>query len=455
MSTTLHAPSGPCHSRSYIPDSFYRAWGGLTLSLICCLGTIDSAARNFRPDRIPNGSVNSCNTCHTSGGGTERNAFGLLVESTIGFTSADVAFWGPSLATQDSDGDGFTNGQELGDPSGFWPNQAPRAGATNPGDPNSFPRPPVFSSTPVTSAAGGIAYSYQAVAAEPGGLGVVYGKSSGPDWLSVSSTGLVSGTPPGAGSFAVSVAAFVGGVQSVSATQTYTLNVTGANNPPAFTSTPVTVATVGQPYSYQATATDPDANALTFVKFVGPAWLSVAANGLVSGTPPAGSAGSSIVFIRVLDNGTPQQFATQGYTLVVADAGATFASWQGQNFNLPADAAIAGVNDDPDNDGLANLVEYALKTPPKQATALRLMSNQSFNGSGQVQFSQVVRDDDPKLSIKWEVGSALPLSSPASINAVITDPTPGDGVKTWTFTDTANRNSVGARFGRMRFEILP
>lgn len=435
----------------------FRFAGALivTLTLSNLIGASRSEARDFRPNRIPNGSVNSCSTCHSTGGGSPRNSFGQLVELTIGGSSADVPFWVSSLATQDTDGDGFTNGQELGDPNGSWPGQAPRAGATNPGDPNSFPRSPVFTSSPDTSADGGVVYSYQAVAAEPSGLGVTYGKTSGPDWLTVSPSGLVSGTPTASGSFSVSITAVVGGIPSLSAIQSYTLNVTGANNPPVFTSAPVTVATVGQPYSYQATATDPDPNALTFVKFIGPAWLTVAANGLVSGTPPAGSAGSSTVFIRVLDNGTPQQFATQGYTLVVADAGATFASWQGQNFNLPTEAAIAGVNDDPDNDGLANLVEYALKTPPKQATAVRLMSNQSFNGSGQLRFSEVVRDDDPKLSIKWEVGSALPLSSPASIDAAITDPTPGDGVKTWTFTDTANRNSVGARYGRMRFEILP
>ena len=83
------------------------------------------------------------------------------------------------------------------------------------------------------------------------------------------------------------------------------------------------------------------------------------------------------------------------------------------------------------------------------------MSNRTFNGSGQLQFSQVIRDDDPKLSVKFEAAAAVPLASPTVINAVLTDPTPGDGLKTWTFTDTVSKNNTATRFGRLRFEILP
>ena len=39
-------------------------------------------------------------------------------------------FWGPQLAALDSDGDGFTNGEELQDPNGEW-----TEGMANPGDP--------------------------------------------------------------------------------------------------------------------------------------------------------------------------------------------------------------------------------------------------------------------------------------------------------------------------------
>jgi len=432
-----------------------RLPSSIALAAMLC-GVLSAEARNFRPSRVPNGTVHNCATCHSSGnGGDDRNPFGDAVESLIGGTSADIAFWGAVLAGQDSDGDGFTNGQELGDPSGSWPNQSPRPGATNPGDPNSRPRSPAFSSSPVTSAGVGLAYSYQAAATEPSGLPVVYGKGAGPDWLSVSSSGLVSGTPTASGTVNVSIAVFVVGLTSVSSFQSYTLNIAAANNPPVFTSIPVTAATIGQPYSYQATASDPDGNALTFSVFAGPEWLSVSTSGLASGTPPAGSAGPAQVFLRVLDNGAPQQFAFQGYTLLVSEASASFAAWQSQNFTLPADIAIAGQGDDPDLDGLPNLLEYALKTPPRQATAKKLMTAHGFNGNGQLEFSEVFRDDDPKLSVKFEAVGTLPFDAPAVINAVITDLTPGDGLKTWTFTDPVARNNTARRFGRLKFESLP
>jgi hypothetical protein len=74
--------------------------------------------RGFRVTQIPNGSKFSCNTCHTNGGGTPRNEFGLAVEDIIGISS--IEFWNQDFAAQDADGDGFSNGVELQDPNGEW-----------------------------------------------------------------------------------------------------------------------------------------------------------------------------------------------------------------------------------------------------------------------------------------------------------------------------------------------
>lgn len=103
------------------------------------------SARSFRVSQIPNGSVYSCNTCHSGGGGSARNAFGLEIENN--FLDAPGASgnveWGPELASLDSDGDGFTNGEELQDPEGTWtpgdPNPGDPALVTSPGDPGDFP----------------------------------------------------------------------------------------------------------------------------------------------------------------------------------------------------------------------------------------------------------------------------------------------------------------------------
>lgn len=100
-------------------------------------------ARGKRVSQIPNGAAFSCNACHTAGGGTPRNAFGLELETNF-LTAAGAAgdvIWGPELAALDSDGDGVSNGAELGDPDGTWVvgDANPEGETFHPGDPESTP----------------------------------------------------------------------------------------------------------------------------------------------------------------------------------------------------------------------------------------------------------------------------------------------------------------------------
>ena len=114
------------------------------LALIGLLGSLAPAdARGFRLNMLPNAANTgaSCNLCHTSGGGTPRNAFGLDMEKLVTAGGTEV-FWGADLAALDSDGDGVPNGVELGDPSGSWsagdPQPSDAASITHPGDESSF-----------------------------------------------------------------------------------------------------------------------------------------------------------------------------------------------------------------------------------------------------------------------------------------------------------------------------
>ena len=82
----------------------------------------EADARSKRVRQVPNGSAASCNTCHTAGGGSPLNPFGLEIATNF-LTAAGPAgdvLWGPELAALDSDGDGASNGAELGDPDGTW-----------------------------------------------------------------------------------------------------------------------------------------------------------------------------------------------------------------------------------------------------------------------------------------------------------------------------------------------
>ena len=101
-------------------------------------------ARPFRVGQIPNGLMvappNGCQSCHMSPQGADaRNNFGMAVENTLDPPGpTGVVQWTAALASADSDGDGVSNGQELGDPLGTWQmgQVDPPGPVSNPGDPN-------------------------------------------------------------------------------------------------------------------------------------------------------------------------------------------------------------------------------------------------------------------------------------------------------------------------------
>ena len=95
-----------------------------------------AAARSNRVGQIPNGGSYTCDSCHGKVSLLEADLtpFGVDVNNTL---SGDNVVWS-ALWNLDSDGDGFSNGLELGDPGGTWrrgdPN--PNQPVANPGVPN-------------------------------------------------------------------------------------------------------------------------------------------------------------------------------------------------------------------------------------------------------------------------------------------------------------------------------
>jgi len=93
--------------------------------------------------QIPNGQVNSCLNCHFSaGGGGSRNPFGKSVEDAL---IGNNVRW-DLIFNIDSDGDGFTNGEELQDPDGQW-----NVGDSGPGNTTLVTLPGDASSKPTVS----------------------------------------------------------------------------------------------------------------------------------------------------------------------------------------------------------------------------------------------------------------------------------------------------------------
>ena len=77
--------------------------------------TNDASARPAYASNVPSTTATVCSTCHIDGQPKQmRNAFGADLQTTLnGGSWADIY-------DKDSDGDGYTNGQELGDPDGMW-----------------------------------------------------------------------------------------------------------------------------------------------------------------------------------------------------------------------------------------------------------------------------------------------------------------------------------------------
>ena len=188
-------------------------------------------------------------------------------------------------------------------------------------------RAPSFSQDPLSA---GVATEDQAFAgniassAADADLGesLVFSKVSGPAWLSVAADGALSGTPvnadAGSNSFTVRVTDGSGLFDEA------VLNVTvsNVNDAPAFTADPIAGGGATEDTAYSgslaASAADIDAgDTLVFSKVSGPAWLSVASNGALSGTPGNADAGSNGFTVRVTD--AAGLFAEATLTIAVAN----------------------------------------------------------------------------------------------------------------------------------------
>ncbi|MFM9883539.1 MAG: N,N-dimethylformamidase beta subunit family domain-containing protein, partial [Burkholderiales bacterium] len=124
---------------------------------------------------------------------------------------------------------------------------------------------PQITSTPVTTAAVGVAYSYDVNATDANGDVLSYSLTAAPAGMTINGTnGLIAWTPTSAqvGSQAVTVRATDPG--GLFATQSFSITVAGANVAPQITSTPVTTATVGVAYSYDVNATDANGDVLSY-----------------------------------------------------------------------------------------------------------------------------------------------------------------------------------------------
>lgn len=191
---------------------------------------------------------------------------------------------------------------------------------------------PQFTSTPVTAALQDVEYLYNITTSD-----VDVGDTRSitatmlPSWLSLLDNGngsaTLGGTPENGDLGTNTVTLVVEDAAGATAQQPFSINVDNANDPPSFTSSPITSATEDVAYTYTINTMDPDiGDTRSITSLSRPGWLTLIDNGdgtaILSGTPDNNDIGNASVVLQVTD---------------ALNAGAN------QNFTI----SVANVNDDP------------------------------------------------------------------------------------------------------------
>jgi hypothetical protein len=180
---------------------------------------------------------------------------------------------------------------------------------------------PKISGTPPANVIAGSPYDFRPTASDPNGDTLVFRINKLPRWARFDpATGRLWGTPTlvDIGRIKDIRISVTDGVY-VASLPSFTLRVS-AGGSPTISGTPETSTVENQYYAFQPTAADPDGQALTFAVMNKPSWASFdAATGRLSGTPPAGSAGSyASIGISVTDGARTASLAPFAVTVAAA-----------------------------------------------------------------------------------------------------------------------------------------
>jgi hypothetical protein len=192
------------------------------------------------------------------------------------------------------------------------------------------PDAPTFTSTAPTTGAQATVYTYAITTADADtGEARAITAPTKPAWLTLTDAGngtaTLTGTPGAADAGAQDVTLEVRDAANLVASQSFTITVADANDPPSFTSTAVITGTSGTAYSYSVTTSDPDAgDTRTITATTIPSWLTLTDNGngtaTLAGTPQAANVGSHTVVLRVADAAGANVTQTFAINVVAAAA---------------------------------------------------------------------------------------------------------------------------------------
>ena len=166
--------------------------------------------------------------------------------------------------------------------------------------------PPIFTSTPVTTATEDTVYTYNVTATDVD-VGDTLSITGTPAWLSLTDNGdgtaTLTGTPNNDDVGEHGVELTVTDSAGATDTQSVTITVANTNDAPVITSTPIKTVDEDDTYTYTLTASDVDVgDELTLSTQTLPRWLSFAREtGVLSGIPTNDDVGEHAVVLRVND----------------------------------------------------------------------------------------------------------------------------------------------------------
>jgi RHS repeat-associated protein len=291
-------------------------------------------------------------------------------------------------------------------------------------------------------------YFYQVQATDADGDTLTYSLLSAPTGATIdSTTGKLTWTPPTTGEYAFKAKVEDGkGGQDI---QEFTLNVLDPNRLPSITSNPTENATVGQNYTYQIIADNPDLDGLDFQLNQAPQGMSISPDGLIQWTPQANQVGAQQVKLLVKDDrggeveqvftiltqGSSSQQSTDNYAPVIT-SNPVNAAIVSQPYNYDVDAIDADSDvlsysllNAPQNmtiDPISGVIRWdtSTQTPGTYDVTVRVEDNRG--GSDNQAFSveltnsapgtiQGFKFNDLNANGIWDIGSTPTSGSPANV----------------------------------------
>jgi hypothetical protein len=198
----------------------------------------------------------------------------------------------------------------------------------------------------------------------------------------------------------------------------------------------------GQPFSASLASnlSDPDPlDTHTYAKLSGPDWLSVAANGSLSGTPTGADLGTNLFSVRVRDQ--RHGGFTNTLSIAVQASPGQIASWLTSH-------GLSDPNADSDGDGWNNQAEYLANTNPTQPASGIAVTNLVVNGLGQAVLSWNSTQDGGTTARRYDV--RLAAGCVTCLVTQVATSLAANGTSTSYVDDLSTMGASNTRFYRVR-----